>query len=59
MRLRSQGDAETSCGVIPIVRYNGNQYAIALENCASRLMIQRIKVSGSKTCPTCGNGYVE
>ena len=51
-----QGDAETSCGIIPIVRYNGNRYAIGLENCASRLMIQRIKASGSKTCPSCGNG---
>ena len=55
-RLFCQGDAETSCGIIPIVRYNGNRYAIALENCASRLMIQRIKTSGSKTCPSCGNG---
>eukprot|EP00903_Cladosiphon_okamuranus_P020129 g18483.t1 len=51
-----QGDSETSCGVIPIVRYNGNKYAVDRENCASRLMIQRIKASGSKTCPSCGNG---
>lgn len=50
-----QGDAETSCGIIPIVRYNGDKVAIGLENCASRIMIQRIKATGSKACPTCGN----
>ncbi|CAM9538937.1 unnamed protein product, partial [Laminaria digitata] len=53
-----QGDNETGCGIIPIVRYNGNQFAINPENCASRLMIQRIKASGTKStfCPTCNNG---
>ncbi|CAM9487610.1 unnamed protein product, partial [Ectocarpus fasciculatus] len=53
-----QRDSETGCGIIPIVRYNGNGFAIALENCASRLMIQRINTSGSKTCPSCGNGGI-
>lgn len=50
--------ATTGCGVIPIARYNGNKFAIDQDNCASRLMIQRIKASGSKTCPSCGNEYV-
>ncbi|CAN0261622.1 unnamed protein product, partial [Ectocarpus fasciculatus] len=41
-----QRDSETGCGIIPMVRSNGNRFAIALENCSSRLMIQRIKTSG-------------
>eukprot|EP00752_Nemacystus_decipiens_P006046 g5457.t1 len=53
-----QGNSTTGCGVIPIDRYNGNKIAINPENCASRLMIQRIKASGSKTCPSCGNGAI-
>lgn len=54
--FHTQGDNETDYGVIPIVRYNGNEYAIADENCSARLMNQRIKVLGTKTCPTCSNG---
>eukprot|EP00752_Nemacystus_decipiens_P018377 g16486.t1 len=53
-----QGDSATGCGVVPIDSYNGNKIAINPDNCASRLMIQRIKNSGSKACPSCGNGAI-
>ncbi|CAN0440151.1 unnamed protein product, partial [Pylaiella littoralis] len=52
------GAWETGCGIVPILRFNGNKFAINPDSCASRIMIQRIKATGSKTCPTCGNGGV-
>lgn len=51
-----QGDSASGCGITPIIRHNGNKFSVAPKDCASRLMIQRIKESGTKNCPTCSNG---
>lgn len=56
--FRFKGEAENRCRSTPVVGYNDNKFANREGNCATRRMIQRTKISGSKTCPGCGNGHV-